>query len=158
MSRATELVSAELVYKPSFGGWGGMCSQWESSTGTFHLKISGRGRRPGGITLVKPAEDARTGQSTCQSQRQEHVPEGPSLLHSRVAGSSTCPLCKSPRLLVLAPLPASLLVQPTLHSGGDTPHQTKRGWWPRMFTATGPRGSIWPAGPETSFQGRRSVL
>lgn len=115
-----------------------MCSQWESSTGTFHLKISGRGRRPGGITLVKPAEDARTGQSTCQSQRQEHVPEGPSLLHSRLAGSSTCPLCSLPDSLFSLPYQPACWFSPRCILGETPPTRRREAGGPECSQRQGP--------------------
>lgn len=38
------------------------------------------------------------------------------------------------------------------------PTRGKEAGSPRMFATARPRGSIWPAGPETAFQGHRSVL
>lgn len=76
----------------------------------------------------------RTVQITCQSQLWEHNPEGSSPAPRRLAGSSTCPLCEFSRLLALPPSPPSPLVQPMLHSGGDSPppqNQTKGGLWPQ---------------------------
>lgn len=101
-------------------------------------------------------ERCRTEQGTCESERRERIPEGPKPPHSRLAGSSMFRL----RLLVLAPPPTRLLVQPTPHPGGDTPPppQSEERRLARMFAAARPRGSIWPAGPETALQGHRSVL
>lgn len=44
-----------------------------------------------------------------------------------------------------------------LHSEGDTPHQTN-GRRPPNVHSDRLSGSIWPAGPEATFQGHRSVL
>lgn len=77
-----------------------------------------------------------TEQGTCESERRERIPEGPKPPHSRLAGSSTFCL----RLLVLAPPPTRLLVQPTPHPGGDTPHplNQRRGGWPECSPRHGP--------------------
>lgn len=131
-------------------------SQCERPSRTFHLLIAGRGRRPSGVTRTRSSRGARKGQGTCESERREPIPEGPKPPHSRLAGSSTFRL----RLLVFAPPPTRLLVQPTPHSGGDTPPPIRgeEAGSPRMFAAARPRGSIWLAGPETALQGHRSVL
>lgn len=85
------------------------------------MLIAGRGRRPSGVTRTRSSRGARKGQGTCESERREPIPEGPKPPHSRLAGSSTFRL----RLLVFAPPPTRLLVQPTPHSGGDTPPQSE---------------------------------
>lgn len=85
------------------------------------MLIAGRGRRPSGVTRTRSSRGARKGQGTCESERREPIPEGPKPPHSGLAGSSTFRL----RLLVFAPLPTRLLVQPTPHSGGDTPPQSE---------------------------------